>query len=103
MPLDAYESPAQACAQSAQSDNLHGIVVATMRCIVKDPQCTVQTFFAGGSLFFSRRSLQGNPVPRREPRHGFARNPKVPHPRSGLRTGTVWDWLLRALKDIIRK
>jgi hypothetical protein len=44
MPLDTYESPAQACARSAQSDNLHGIDEATMQCIVKDPQYTVQTF-----------------------------------------------------------
>ena len=79
MPLDACESPARACAQSAQSDELYGIDEATMRSIVKDPQCTVQSFFAGGSLFFSRRSLQGNPVPRRESRHGIARNPTVPH------------------------
>jgi hypothetical protein len=45
MALDTYESPAQACTRSAQSDNLHGIDEATMQCIVKDLQHTVQTFF----------------------------------------------------------
>ncbi|MFN6304934.1 MAG: hypothetical protein ACK42H_22310 [Planctomycetota bacterium] len=53
MPLDTYESPAQACARSAQSDNLQGIDEATMQCIVKDLQSTVQTFFTGRSQFFS--------------------------------------------------
>jgi hypothetical protein len=45
MPLDACESPARASTRSAESDNLHGIDEATMQCIVKDTQCTVQTFF----------------------------------------------------------
>ncbi|MFN6304984.1 MAG: hypothetical protein ACK42H_22560 [Planctomycetota bacterium] len=51
MPFDTCESPAQACARSAQSDNLHGIDEATMQCIVKDPQCTVQTFSPGDRSF----------------------------------------------------
>jgi len=60
MALDTYESPAQACARSAQSDNLQGIDEATMQCIVKDPQCTVQTFFTPRPQFFSGLRLHGN-------------------------------------------
>ena len=51
MALDTYESPARACARSAQSDNLQGIDDATMQFIVKDPQCTVQTFLPGDCSF----------------------------------------------------
>ena len=69
MPLDACESPTQACARSAQSDNLHGIDEATMQRIVKDPQGTVQTYFTGRSQFFSGLKLQGNVVPRPKPGH----------------------------------
>ena len=54
MPLDACESPARACTRSAQSDNLHGIDEATMKCIVKDPQRTVHTVFRRGFAVFLR-------------------------------------------------
>jgi hypothetical protein len=60
MALDTYESPAQACARSAQSDNLHGIDEATMQSIVKDLQCTVQTYFTRRLQFFSGLRLHGN-------------------------------------------
>jgi hypothetical protein len=69
MPLDTYESPAQACARSAQSDNLQGIDEATMQCIVKDPQCTVQTFFTPRPQFFSGLGRQDSTVPRPKPGH----------------------------------
>jgi hypothetical protein len=52
MPFDTCEFPARACARSAQSDNLHGIDEATMQCIVKDLQSTVQTFFTGRPEYF---------------------------------------------------
>jgi hypothetical protein len=57
MPLDTCESPARACARSAQSDNLQGIEEAAMPRIVKDPQSMVQTFFTGRSQFFSGLTL----------------------------------------------
>ena len=53
MPLDTYESPAQACARSAQSDILQGIDEATMQGIVKDLQRTLQTYFTWRPEFFS--------------------------------------------------
>lgn len=69
MPLDTCESPAQACARSAQSDNLQGIDEATMQGIVKDPQCTVQTFFTGRPQFFPGLRRQDRAVPRPKPGH----------------------------------
>jgi hypothetical protein len=69
MPLDTYESPAQACARSAQSDILQGIDDATMHCIVKDPQRTVQTFFTRRLQFFSGLRRQDRAVPRPKPGH----------------------------------
>ena len=63
MALDTYESPARACARSAQSDNLQGIDEATMQFIVKDPQCTVQTFFTPRPQFFSGLRLQDRVCP----------------------------------------
>ncbi|MFN7734781.1 MAG: hypothetical protein ACK5O8_01570, partial [Pirellula sp.] len=45
MPLDACESPAQACTRSAESDNLHRIDKASMNLIVAEPQASVQTFY----------------------------------------------------------
>ncbi|MFM8213035.1 MAG: hypothetical protein ACKN82_00115, partial [Pirellula sp.] len=63
MALDTYESPARACARSAQSDILQGIDEATMQGIVKDPQCTVQTFFTGRPQFFLSLSRQDRVCP----------------------------------------
>ena len=45
MPLDACESPAQACARSAESDELYRIEKASMVLIVAEPQATVQAFY----------------------------------------------------------
>jgi len=67
MALDTYESPAQACARSAQSDNLHGIDEASMNLIVAEPQASVQTFYVphrsgelsltDGALVFRSRTM----------------------------------------------
>jgi hypothetical protein len=45
MPLDACESPAQACTRSAESDELFRIDKASMVGIVAEPQATVQAFY----------------------------------------------------------
>ena len=62
MPLDTYESPTQACARSAESDELYRIDKASMVLIVADPQVSVQGFYVpqrsgglsltDGGLFF---------------------------------------------------
>ena len=65
MPLDACESPAQACARSAESDELYRIEKASMVLIVANPQASVQAFWVpqrsgelsltdGGLVFRSR-------------------------------------------------
>jgi len=45
MPLDAYESPAQACSRSVECDELYRIDKASMFLIVAEPQATVQAFY----------------------------------------------------------
>jgi hypothetical protein len=44
MPLDACESPAQACSRSVECDELYRINKASMVLIVAEPQATVQAF-----------------------------------------------------------
>jgi len=45
MPLDACESPAQACSRSVECDELYRIDKASMFLIVAEPQATVQAFY----------------------------------------------------------
>ena len=68
MPLDTYESPAQACARSVECDELYRIDKASMFLIVAEPQATLQAFYvshrsgglsltAGALVFRSSRFL----------------------------------------------
>jgi hypothetical protein len=81
IPLDTYESPAQACARSAQSDNLQGIDEATMQFIVKDPQCTVQTFLPGDRSIYQDADAKAMPCPSLSLGMGVAGIPTAPNLR----------------------
>jgi hypothetical protein len=69
IPVDACESPARACARSAQRDELYRIDKASMVLIVAEPQVSVQGFYVpqrsgglsltdGGLVFRSSMRLE---------------------------------------------